>query len=258
MTVTRNTPVQPHGPKIGIVYYSFSGQSLGLVHHVAEGLRHAGCTVVVERLQPVAPLRFPLPSIPATIRLMVVTFFRKRVPIAAVPLQDIQDADLLLLAGPTWSYNPSGPVLSLLDQYGKKLFKQKTVLPLISCRGYWRLHWFGLRRLLENCGARVPNCMVFTHPSPEPWRTIGVFLKIAGRTPETSRFLGKYYPRFGHTKRQRDEAYRMGMEIGQAVSNNVPIEHLDFRTSIAMPPAFGKNVRRQRRLRWIREQKKKR
>ena len=89
---------------------------------------------------------------------------------------------------PAW-HSPHGPVLDLIDRFGPRLFRDRQVIPLISCRGYWRMHWWGLRQLLRNCGALVPNLIVFSHPAPEPWRTVGVFLKIVGKAPERSRLL---------------------------------------------------------------------
>ncbi|MCJ7601025.1 MAG: hypothetical protein MUO63_05905 [Desulfobulbaceae bacterium] len=91
-----------------------------------------------------------------TVIMMMLTFFRKRIPI--VPLSDKCKGrfDLMILAGPTWSYHPSGPVLSLLDRDGSTLFANQTVISLISCRGYWRMHWFGLRALLKKNSWKRP------------------------------------------------------------------------------------------------------
>jgi len=189
--------------------------------------------VVREPIRPLAPHRFPLGSVPATVRKMLVTCFRQRIPIEPPPPAWRDDWDCIVLGGPTWSYNPSGPVLTLIDRYGRELFAGRTVVPLISCRGYWRLHWLGLRRLLAAVGAVVPNCIVFSHPVAEPWRTIGVFLKLAGRLPERS--LGGRYPRYGHSRQQLEEARRFGVLLGQALQDGVPLTGLDFHTPIALP-----------------------
>ncbi|MBU0909428.1 MAG: hypothetical protein KJ717_07650, partial [Proteobacteria bacterium] len=184
--------------------------------------------------RPVKPLRFPFGSIRATVIMMLLTFFRKRIPIA--PLSDKCKGrfDLIILAGPTWSYQPSGPVLSLLDRDGSTLFANQTVISLISCRGYWRMHLIGLRALLNKKGASVVNRIVFTHPSREPWRTIGVFMKIAGRSPERSKFIGRYYPRYGHEKNQLEEASRFGAMLGQALIEGKDLASLNFQTPLAI------------------------
>ncbi|MEW6595365.1 MAG: hypothetical protein AB1413_10905 [Thermodesulfobacteriota bacterium] len=200
-------------PRVVVVYFSYSGQTGGLVHRLVSGLKEEGVAVHVERLQPLTPLRFPVGSLAGTLLLMLTTFLRFRVAIAPVDAACRPPADLIVLAGPTWSYNPSGPVLAFLDRDGHLLAGQR-VLPLISCRGYWRLHWYGLRHLLRRLGAVVEAPLVFDHPQPEPWRTIGVFLKIAGLAPERGRFIGRYYHRFGHAREQLDYAWRQGRLLG--------------------------------------------
>ncbi len=230
----RNKNTIMTNPKVLIIYYSFSGQTIGLLHRLAEGLREEAIDVRMERLYPVKPLFFPLSSIPATLKMMFTTFVRKRVPIKNISAECFEDYDLIILAGPTWSYNPSGPVLSLIDRYGTRLFSGKTVMPLISCRGYWRMHWRGLRKILQKCGAMVPNLIVFDHPCREPWRTIGVFLKIAGKHPERSEIIGKYYKRYGHSREQQEESFRFGVVLGKTLKKGAPLEDLCLRSLAGM------------------------
>lgn len=206
------TEASSEQPRVLVIYFSYSGQTSGLLHRLVDGLREEGVAVTLERLQPVVPLRFPLGSVAKTLLMMLTTFLRFRVPIAPLGDSCRQPSDLVILAGPTWSYNPSGPVLSFLDRDGR-LLTDRTVLPLISCRGYWRLHWYGLRHLLRRLGAVVQEPLVFNHPQPEPWRTIGVFLKIAGLVPERSPLVGRYYRRFGHSKEQLELAWQEGRQL---------------------------------------------
>lgn len=221
-------------PRVLIIYYSFSGQTIGLLHRLAEGLKERNVQFHMERLQPVKPLRFPVGSVMATVKMMLTTFLRERTPIQEIDAACFDDYDLIILAGPTWSYNPSGPVLSLIHRDGPRLFAGKPVLPLISCRGYWRMHWCGLRRMLLRCGARISNRIVFDHPSNEPWRTIGVFLKIAGKNPERGAIIGKYYQRFGHSKEQQEEAFHLGRLLGKALQEGRPLEGLSLQSSSDM------------------------
>lgn len=227
--------ISARSKRILIIYYSFSGQTNSLLRGLGKTLGTKGHKVAWEKLEPVQPLRFPVNGFLPCIKMMLTTFLRRRVPIKNISSQCEKNFNLIILAGPTWSYNPSGPILSLLDRDGANIFHGKTVLPLISCRGYWRLHWIGLRKILKKCGADVPNLLVFSHPNKEPWRTIGVFLKIAGKTPERFPLLGKYYTKFGHSKEQQKEAQHFGSLIGDALSENTPLDTLDFKTPQAIP-----------------------
>lgn len=228
-------PSNTKKPRILIVYYSFSGQISGLVHHIATGIRESGVHVVQEKIQPRTALRFPVGTIPRTIKMMVTTLFRQRIEIKDLSKYVEQNFDLIILAGPTWSYNPSGPILSFLDRYGRAVLGDRKIVPLISCRGYWRLHWQGLQRLISRCGGNIVNHMVFSHPSAEPWRTLGVFLKIAGKAPERSVFFGRWYKRFGHSREQYELAEEFGRAIGTAVKGETDLEKMDFQRPEALP-----------------------
>ncbi len=200
--------------RVLILYYSYSGQSSVLVRRLAAGLGDEGVKVDQERACPLQPLRFPMGTIFKTLRLMLITLFRVRYPIHPLAVADDEAYDLVVLAGPTWSWNPSGPILALLDSR-PGLFKNRPVLVLISCRGYWARHWHYLRRRLTRMAARPLGPLVFDHPQAEPWRTIGVFLKIAGIAPErsSSSLLSHFYRRFGHTPEQFQRARELGQRL---------------------------------------------
>ncbi|MBW2466805.1 MAG: hypothetical protein JRF02_05840 [Deltaproteobacteria bacterium] len=222
-------------PRVLFLYFSFSGQTGILVNRLSEGLKEQGVEVVFEKLRPARHLRFPVNGFLRTIAMMLTTFCRIRVPIKELSSKCDQVYNLIILAGPTWSYNPSGPILYFLDKYGSDVLGGQEVLPLISCRGYWKQHWWGLRRKLKKCGAHYSNLIAFTHPNPEPWCTIGVFLKIAGKNPERSNFIGKYYTRFGHSNDQTEEASRFGKLIGESLKGGTPLAEINFRTDLSLP-----------------------
>ena len=222
-------------PRVLIVYYSFSGQTNGLLNHLAAGLKEQGIRVAFEKIRPVRPLRFPIGTISSTVKMMLVTFVRRRIEIRELTGAVSIGFDLAILAGPTWSYNPSGPVLSFLDLHGRRVFEGKQVLPLISCRGYWRMHWYTLKKKLRACGGTVPNLIVFSHPCREPWRTVGVFLKLAGKVPERSKIMGRYYKKYGHSKEQFKEARNFGALIADAIKQGKPLAAINFKTPLSLP-----------------------
>jgi len=222
--------------KVLIVFFSFSSQTNNLILALSSGLEKYAITVVREKLVPIDQLRFPIGTINGTLRMMLVTFFRRRIPIEPIAAHCFDEYDLVIVAGPTWSYNPSGPILSLFDRDGRRLFENRLVLPLISCRGYWRLHWWGLKRLLWKKGATVVNLIVFSHPNPEPWRTIGVFLKLAGKIPEKKSWFAGKYRKYGHTRKQLQEAKRFGKMLGnEVIRGGKNLHHLNFDTETARP-----------------------
>ena len=216
-------PVDP--PRVLIVYFSLSGQSRGLINLFAAGLRSQNVAVVIEQLHPQDRIGWPFGTIHRTLWMMLVTFFRRRTPIQPVSPACFQSYDLVVLAGPTWSYNPSGPILSLLDHYGRRILAGRRVVPLISCRGYYRYHQWILHRLLNRYTDRVEKALVFHHPVREPWSTIGVFLKSAGFRPEKITLLAGRYRRFGHTRQQLLSARAHGKALGQSLQKTASVGH---------------------------------
>ncbi|SEM58473.1 Multimeric flavodoxin WrbA [Syntrophus gentianae] len=202
----------PKTLKILCVYYSFSGQTRKLVQALTEGFSQEGGEVVVVRLHPLKKMTFPFPSLLSTLWMMFRTCFRVRDKVAQHKAL-AEDFDAVLIGGPTWSYSPSGPVLAWLDREGRKvLFGQKT-LPLISCRGYWKLHYRALKRAILAMGGKPLNPLIFTHPVKEPWRSIGVFLSLIGKQPQKMPVIGRHYPGYGHSPEQIEEARRLGSAL---------------------------------------------
>ena len=186
-----------------IVYYSFSNQTHRTVHVIEETLEDMGVACTKERLRPSSPLSFPVNSIPRTFWLMLKTFFRWRVRIHPLSPQALNGGfDAIILAGPTWSYNPSGPVLTLIDEYGRRIFPQGTVIPVISCRSYWKAHYNYLKSRISGLGGAVTPPIVLRHPLREPWKTLGVFFTIAGKNPKRLPIIRNKYTHYGHTKEQ--------------------------------------------------------
>ncbi|NDY43254.1 hypothetical protein G3N55_10425 [Dissulfurirhabdus thermomarina] len=210
-------------PRILLLFFSLSGQTRRLIRAMADGMRAAGADVVEARLRPERPIPFPLPSLRRTFWMMLRTFFRARTPIRPLaPEARSGRFDLVVLAGPTWSFNPSGPVLAFLDRDGAAVLGGRTVLPVISCRGYWRAHWWGLYGRIRRCGGRPLAPWVYTHPVAEPWRTLGVLLTIAGWNVKRVGFLARRYAHYGHSEDQVRDAAEKGRRFVRWMADRPP------------------------------------
>ncbi len=198
--------------KVAIIYYSYSCQTAHLIKSIETGLSLEGIDPFVQKIRPKKKIYFPFSGILETLSMMWKTFIRKRMSIEQVDVWEISSADFVILGGPTWSYNPSGPVLYFLDKYGE-LLKGKKVLPVISCRRYWRHHYNYLKKRLRVLGATCEPAWVFRHKVNEPWSTIGTFMTLAGMNPRHNPLLRKHYSKYGHSKRQLEEARAMAREL---------------------------------------------
>lgn len=167
-------------------------------------------------LRPVVPIVFPFTSNFSLFIAMWNPFLRKRIEINPPPISR-ESYNHIIIAGPTWSYQPSGPILDFLDKYGKKYLNGTKVSLLISCRSYWRSHYFGIRRICKNVGGLVENQpIIFQHQVSEPWKTIGLLLWVRGyRQNELPHWFRKRFPYYGHTDKQLIEAYHKGVLLGE-------------------------------------------
>jgi multimeric flavodoxin WrbA len=202
--------------RVLIIYYSFTQQTKLQLKQLIAGLESSGIEIALERLEPASPYEFPFRTNLRLALAMIETFFRRRMEILPVSAQCIGNWDRIILAGPTWSYHPSGPMLDFLDRYGREICAGKRVIPLISCRSYWRWHFRTLKTYLQRCGALVEEPIVFTHPIREPWRLIGLVLQLRGKMVRREKsWFRKHYPGYGHSKEQGIEAFRKGREIAE-------------------------------------------
>ena len=204
-----------------IVFYSFTQQTRLLLQKFVEGLDGEGIEVVLERLEPVVSYSFPFKTNFSLAKAMIETFFRSRMTIQPVNEICFKDWDCIVLAGPTWSYYPSGPMLDFLDRYGKQVCAGKMVIPFISCRSYWRLHYWTVKKRLLRAGARPVRPIVFVHPIREPWRFIGLVLQLRGKmVRKKNSWFRKRYPAYGHNKTQGDEARAAGRQVALGLLND--------------------------------------
>lgn len=200
--------------RVLVVYYSFTQQTRLQLDKFIAGLESAGVEVTQERLEPLRPYAFPFRTNVRLTIAMIATFFRKRMPIKPVAQGCFDSWDCIVLAGPTWSYHPSGPMLDFLDRYGPDVCGGKLVIPFISCRAYWQWHYWTIKRMLGRCGSMVGEPIVFTHPVKEPWRSLGLLLKLRGKMAHQQyAWLRKHYPKYGHSEEQGLDALDYGRDL---------------------------------------------
>jgi hypothetical protein len=203
--------------RVLVVYYSFTQQTRILLRRFCAGLEEQGIDVYCERLEPVNPYEFPFQTDMRLASVMFRTFFRGRKEVHPVSDKCFETWDYVVLAGPTWSYFPSGPILDFLDKYREEILSGKKVIPFISCRSYWRLHHRSLVKIFKKVGAEPLPPVVFVHPTREPYRVLGLLLKLRGKMIRSDWFR-KNYESYGHNKAQAEEAFEKGIQLGKNIT----------------------------------------
>ena len=204
--------------RVLVIYYSFTQQTHILLKQFCAGLAQRGIEVDYERIEPLNPYEFPFKTDLRLASVMFRTFFKGRKKVQPVSDKCYRSWDYIVLAGPTWSYHPSGPILNFLDTYGKPVLGGKKVIPFISCRSYWRIHHLSLKRVFKRVGAQSLPPLVFKHPMKEPYRFIGLILKLRGKMIRKEWFR-KHYESYGHSKAQGQEAFQYGLTLGKNMSD---------------------------------------
>ena len=203
--------------RVLVVYYSFTQQTRILLKQFCAGLEEQGVECDYERIEAVNPYEFPFKTDFRLISVMARTFVKGRKVIQPVSEKCFGEWDYVVLAGPTWSYHPSGPILDFLDRYGESVLAGKKVVPFISCRSYWRFHHRSLKKVFKKVGAEGLSPIVFEHPTKDPYRVIGLLLKLRGKMIQQDWFR-KHYEAYGHNKAQRLEAFNFGVNLGKKIT----------------------------------------
>ena len=207
--------------RVLVIYYSYTQQTKLQLKKFISGLESAGIEVGWERLEPIRPYEFPFRTNLHLALALLTTFLKKRMPIRPVSESCFEGWDCIVLAGPTWSYHPSGPMLDFLERFGREVCGGKLVIPFISCRAYWRLHYWTLKRSLSAYGSSVQQPIVFMHPQAEPWRVIGLILQLRGKMMRREHsWFRKHYPSYGHSKEQGERATQEGKMLAEKIINN--------------------------------------
>jgi len=207
--------------RVLVVYYSFTQQTRLLLKRLSAGLEQEGVEVVLERLEPLQPYEIPFKSDLRLASVMVRTFFRGRTTVHPVSENCSGNWDQIILAGPTWSYHPSGPMLDFLDRFGADICGGQDITVLISCRSYWRIHYWSMKKKLLKIGARVAALpLVYEHPIKEPFRLMGLVLQLRGKMiRRENSWFRKHYPGYGHSKIQLEDCFDAGVRMGRKLNS---------------------------------------
>ena len=123
--------------KIALFYYTQTGQALRIAEKICEPLEQAGCVVVRKEIVPEEPFPFPWSAM---------EFFqafpesRLGIPCKLKPidLSDVEDADLVMVAGQSWYLSWSIPLHAFFrsDEI-QRFLKGRNIVVSMGCRNMW-------------------------------------------------------------------------------------------------------------------------
>lgn len=143
--------------KAAVFYYTQSGQALDVAHSICSPLEASkdDC-VIYKEIIPIEKYPFPW-----TKDLFFDTFPETRLGmppsgIHAIALDDVADADLVIIVGQSWYLSPSLPIQSfLLDESIVEYLRGRDVVFVNACRNMWLMTSRIIKKQLHHIGAHL-------------------------------------------------------------------------------------------------------
>ena len=138
--------------KIALFYYTQTGQALAIADKICEPLEQAGCEIVRKEIVPEEPYPFPWSAM---------EFFqafpesRLGVPCRLKPidLSDVEDADLVIIAGQSWYLSWSVPMHAFFQSEEMKSYlKGRKIVVTMGCRNMWVMTQSKTREYIREIG----------------------------------------------------------------------------------------------------------
>lgn len=189
-------------PRILLVFYSYSGQSLKVLEAAGEIFRERGYDVhtaeiaFTDRRYAELFSRFPMRRVWIDFLRVLPAQTRRATGEVRTP-DEVRNGryDLICIGSPTWWRTTSMPMRSfLVSDEARALFDGTPFAVFVACRRYWRENLAATRKLAEKQGGRYADEIHFTYPGNQIRSMLALTSYLAtGRYRD--RYLGVRIPR---------------------------------------------------------------
>ena len=188
-------------PRILLLYYTYTGQSLRVLEAAGEVFRERGYEVRKARIEFTDQRyaerfsRFPMRRVWPD--MLSVLPAQKRGETGEIRTPDTVrdgDYDLICIGSPTWWQTVSMPMRSFLkSDEARKLLDGKPFAVFVVCRQYWQGNFAAVRELAEQQGGRYVDGIHFTYPG-DPLRSMLSLTSYLGSGRYREKYLGVRIP----------------------------------------------------------------
>jgi menaquinone-dependent protoporphyrinogen IX oxidase len=163
---------EPRPPRVLLLYYTYTGQSLKVLEAAGEVFRDRGCQVYKAEIEFTDQRfaerfsRFPMRRVWPDMLSVLPAQMRHASGEIRTP-DEVRDADydLICIGSPTWWRATNMPIRSFLkSDEARKLLSGKSFAVFVVCRRYWRENLKTVRKLGEQQGGRYAGGVYFTYP----------------------------------------------------------------------------------------------
>ena len=210
---SRNPPDPAEvSPRVLLVHYTYTQQSLALSDAMADAFRERGCDVTQSAIELIdkryAPrlARFPMRNaFWGVLRMLPAQLLRRTGEIHIAPEALAGEYDLVCVLSPTWWLTTSVPIRSFLKAPTTRVLLQGArFADVVVCRRYWGGNHRTVKKLGVECGGEYVDGIHFTYAGGQI-RSLLSLISYLGSGTYRGRYLGVPIPRTNLTDAQVDE-----------------------------------------------------
>jgi len=201
MTDTTGAEGSERRPRVLLLYYTYTGQSLRVLEAAGKVLSERGCEVRKAQIEFTDPRyaerfsRFPMRRVWPD--MLSVLRPQKRGATGEIRTPDTVrdgDYDLICIGSPTWWQTVSMPMRSFLkSDEAQKLLTGTRFAVFVVCRQFWRENLTAVRELAEQQGGQYVDEIHFTYPG-DPLRSMLSLTSYLGSGEYRKKYLGVRIP----------------------------------------------------------------
>ncbi len=201
---------------IAVFYYTQSGQALDIARNICHPLEENGNKVIYKAIEPEKPFPFPwtcfefFDAFPES-RLGIPTCGLKD-----IDLEDIANADLVVIAAQSWYLSPSLPLhIFFQDEKIKAYLKGKNIVNISGCRNMWVMAQRKIRKYIYEAGGNYVGNIVLQDNAPNLVSVLTIVRWLFYNKKEATRWL----PPAGVRDKDIAASYRFGSIINETLEN---------------------------------------
>jgi menaquinone-dependent protoporphyrinogen IX oxidase len=188
-------------PRVLLVYYTYTQQTLRVVESMADVFRERGCEVrqagiqFTDRRWAERFSRLPLRHAVLDILGMLPAQLRGATGEIRIPDEAREgDYDLICIGSPTWFFRPSVPIRSYLkSEAAKRILDGKRFTAFVVCRRYWSINLKAVRKLGSKQGGEYVDGIHFSFAGGQI-RSLLSLISYFAKGENRERYLGIKIP----------------------------------------------------------------
>jgi menaquinone-dependent protoporphyrinogen IX oxidase len=211
-------------PRVLVVYYTYTQQTLKVAEAMADALIERGCDVRLAGIEFTDKrwaerfTRFPLKHAYGDVLGMAPAQLRAATGEIRIPPEaQSGEYDLICVGSPTWFFRPSVPIRSFLksDEAGG-LLDGKPFAVFVVCRRYWSINLKAVKKLATKRGGEYVNGVHFTFAGRQV-RSLLALISYFGKGENRERYLGVKIPPSNLQPGYEEQARAFANELADAL-----------------------------------------